>query len=65
MNKIELEYLVKSKLAENGLNITKLAEQLEVTPQNISQRLKKGTFDYLEMCNIADILGYKIEWIKK
>lgn len=65
MNKIELEYLVKSKLAENGLNITKLAEQFEVTPQNISQRLKKGTFDYLEMCKIADILGYKIEWIKK
>ena len=53
MNKIELVFLLKSKLAEQGLNITKLAEHLDVTPQNISQRVKKGTFDYLEICEIV------------
>ncbi len=65
MNKVELEFLIKSKLAEQGLNITKLAERLDVTPQNISKRLKMGTFDYLEVCDIADLLGYKITWEKK
>lgn len=65
MNKIELEFLLKSKLAEKGLNITKFAEHLGVTPQNISQRVKKGTFGYLEICEIADWLGYTIKWEKK
>lgn len=65
MNKIELEFLLKSKLAEQGLNITKLAEHFDVTPQNISQRVKKGTFGYLEICEIADWLGYTIKWEKK
>ena len=64
-NKIEFEYFLKSKLAENGLNVSKLAEHLGTSQQNISQRIKKATFDYIELSRIADFLGYKIEWIKK
>lgn len=64
-NKIEFEYFVKGKLAENGLNISKLAEMLDTSQQNISQRIKKATFDYIEISHIADLLGYDIEWIKR
>ena len=64
-NKIEFEYFLKSKLAEKGLNISKLAEFLGTSQQNVSQRIKKATFDYIELSKIADFLGYNIEWIKK
>lgn len=64
-NKIEFEYFLKAKLAEKGLNISKLAEMLGTSQQNISQRIKKASFDYIELSKIADLLGYKIEWIKK
>ena len=64
-NKIEFEYFLKGKLAENGLNITKLAEMLGTSQANISQRIKKATFDYIELSQIADLLGYDIEWVKR
>ncbi len=64
-NKIEFEYFIKGKLAENGFNISKLADILGTSQQNISQRIKKATFDYIELSKIADILGYEIEWVKK
>ncbi len=65
MNKIEFEYFLKGKLAENGLNITKLAEKLGTSQANISQRIKKASFDYIELSHIADLLGYNIVWEKK
>lgn len=64
-NKLEFEYFLKGKLAENGLNISKLAEMLQTSQQNISQRIKKASFDYIEISKIADLLGYSIEWVKK
>lgn len=33
--------------------------------QNISQRIKKASFDILELSKIADFLGYDIEWVKR
>lgn len=64
-NKIEFEYFIKGKLAESGLNISRLAEMLNSSPQNIAQRLKRCGFDYVEICRIADLLNYDIEWIKR
>lgn len=64
-NKIEFEYFIKSKLAERGLNLSKLALLLETSPQNIAQRLKRCGFDYIEISKIADLLGYDIEWVKR
>ncbi len=64
-SKIEFEYFLKGKLAENGYNISKLAEMLGTSQQNISQRIKKATFDYIELSQIADLLGYDIEWVKR
>lgn len=64
-NKLEFEYFLKSKLAEQGLNLSKLAEMLDTSFQNVSQRLKRCGFDYVEICKIADLLGYDIEWVKR
>ncbi len=65
MNNTEFEYFIKGKLAENGLNLTKLAELLNTSHSNVSQRLKRGSFNCIELYHIADILGYDIEWIKR
>lgn len=64
-NKTEFEYFIKGKLAENGLNLSKLAAILETSPQNIAQRLKRAGFDYIELSKIADLLNYDIEWVKR
>lgn len=64
-SKQEFEYFIKGKLAENGLNVSKLAEMLNTTPQNTMQRLKRAGFDYIELCRIADLLDYDIKWIKR
>lgn len=64
-SKIEFEYFLKGKLAENGLNISKLAEMLNTSHQNVAQRLKRCGFDYVEISHIADMLGYDIEWEKR
>ena len=64
MNNIEFEYFLKGKLAENGLNISKLSEMLGTSQANISQRIKRGSFNCVELYHIAELLGYKIEWIK-
>lgn len=64
-SKQEFEFFIKGKLAANGLNVSKLAEMLNTSPQNTMQRLKRASFDYIEICRIADLLGYDIEWIKR
>ncbi|CCL55392.1 hypothetical protein [Clostridioides difficile] len=35
------------------------------TPQNINNKITRGTLKYEEAKEIADIIGYKIKWIKK
>ena len=64
-SKQEFEYFIKGKLAENGLNVSKLAEMLNTSPQNTMQRLKRAGFDYIEICRIADLLNYEIVWVKR
>lgn len=62
---IKFEYLLKGKLAENGLTLAKLSEMLDMLPQNLSQKLKRGSTSYDEAQHIADLLGYDIEWVKR
>ena len=62
---IKFEFLLKSKLAENGLNLAKLSDMLGVIPQNLSQKLKRGSMSYDDAQHIADLLGYDIQWIKR
>lgn len=71
MNNIRNE--VKSKLAESGYSLTYVVEQMnksrdeehKTTTQNISNKLTRGTIKYSEIREIADIIGYKIKWIRE
>ena len=71
MNNIRNE--VRSKLAESGYSLTYVVEQMnksrdeehKTTTQNISNKLTRGTIKYSEIREIADIIGYKIKWIRE
>ncbi|WP_302826333.1 hypothetical protein [Anaerofustis stercorihominis] len=38
---------------------------VNVTPQNISNKLTRGTIKYKEVKEIADIIGFEIKWTRK
>ena len=76
MNKEEMTNIrneVKSNLAESGYSLTDVVEQMnknrdedhKTTTQNISNKLSRGTIKYSEIKEIADIIGYKIKWVKE
>lgn len=62
--KLTFEQEIKSKLAINGISMRKFAEGLGIVPQNLSQRIKRGTITYDEAIEYANKLGYSIQWIK-
>ncbi len=64
---------VKSYIAQSGYTLTYIVEQMnksrdeqhKTTTQNISNKLSRGTIKYSEIKEIADIIGYKIKWVKE
>lgn len=61
---------IKSHIAQSGWTLTDIVKVLNqqnpsspTTPQNISNKLTRGTIKYSEVKEIAHIIGYKIEWI--
>lgn len=56
---------LKGKLAENGLSMRKLAEMLNTSPENLCQKIKRGSISYDDAQEIADLIGYEIEWKRK
>jgi len=36
----------------------------QTTPQNISNKLTRGTLKYSEAKEIAEVIGFKIDWVK-
>ena len=40
-------------------------EDHKTTTQNISNKLSRGTIKYSAIKEIADIIGYKIKWVKE
>lgn len=62
---------IKSYIARSGMTLTAIVEEWnrrwpeeKTTTQNLSNKLSRGTIKYVECCRIADIIGYKIEWLK-
>lgn len=63
---------VKSYIAQSGYTLTYIVEQMnksrtpehQTTTQNISNKLSRGTIKYSEIKEIANIIGYKIQWYK-
>jgi len=46
------------------VNDNRPAEE-QTTPQNISNKLSRGTLKYSEAKEIAAAIGFKIEWVRK
>lgn len=68
---MEVKKEINSYLARAGWTLTAVAQELtlrhnkNVTVQNLSNKLTKGTIRYSEVLEIADIIGYSLTWIQK
>ena len=68
MNNIRNE--IKSYIAASGWSLVDIVakmnesrpEEEKTTPQNISNKLTRGTIKYSEVKEIAEIIGFKIIW---
>ncbi len=62
---------IKAYIAQSGWTLTDIVRELNVrhkeqtTTQNISNKLTRGTIKYSEVKEIADIIGYRVEWRAK
>ncbi len=63
---------IKGYIANSGWSLTNIVKELnahkseeeQTTTQNISNKLTRGTIKYSEVLEIAEIIGYKVKWIK-
>lgn len=61
---------IKSYIAASGWSLVDIVakmnesrpEEEKTTPQNISNKLTRGTIKYSEVKEIAEIIGFKIVW---
>ena len=73
MEDMNIRNEVKSYLAFSGWSLVDVVREMnksrgpedQTTPQNISNKLTRGTIKYCEILEIANIIGYKIEWKQK
>lgn len=64
---------IKAYIASSGWTLIDIVKEMnknrsaeeQTTPQNISNKLTRGTIKYSECKEIADIIGYSLEWIPK
>lgn len=70
MNAKDLELKLKATLAGTGHSLTSLVNELKeqgisTTVQNVSNKIKRGSLNYLEVNDMLNAIGYDIEWIKR
>jgi len=62
---------IKGYITLSGFNLKQVNDELNRrhgtnhTSQNFSNRLRKESFSYLEVVEILDVIGYRVEWVKK
>lgn len=62
---------LKSYIVKKGYNVSKLNDELNKkngtnqSVQNLNKKINNETIRYNEVLEIADILGYNIEWKEK
>ncbi len=64
---------IKGYIANSGWSLTNIVNELnshrseeeQTTTQNISNKLTRGTIKYSEVLEIAEIIGYRIMWVKE
>lgn len=67
----DIKSQIKSYIYSANLDIKAVLEVLNSqygyneTPSNFSNKLKRGNIKYQEVLDIAEIIGYEIQWIPK
>ena len=56
---------IKSILAKENITMTDLAKKIPTSVNNLSNKLRNNTIKYEEVRQIADILGYNIQFVKR
>jgi hypothetical protein len=64
---------IKSYIAASGWSLVDIVAKMnesradsdKTTPQNISNKLTRGTIKYSEVKEIAEIIGFKVVWEKR
>lgn len=56
---------VKAILAVENVTMTAIAEKINTSVNNLSNKLRNKTITYDSVEEIADILGYDIEFVKR
>ena len=67
---MEIRNEIKAYIAASSWTLSDIVKEMnkrrsaadQTTPQNISNKLTRGTIKYSECKEIADIIGYSIEW---
>jgi transposase len=68
---MEIKNEIKSILAINGWTMTEVVNELNKkygrndSVQNLSKKLSKETIRYKEIKEIADVLGFELNWVNK
>ena len=68
-----IRHEIKSYIAASGWSLVDIvakmnespSESEQTTPQNISNKLTRGTIKYSEVKEIAEIIGFKVVWEKQ
>lgn len=53
--------LLKHTLVDQDINISELAQRINTSPQNLSQKIKRDNFSEKEMQQIAEALGLNLK----
>ena len=64
---------IKSYIAASGWTLVDIVAKMnesrskseQTTPQNITNKLTRGTIKYSEVKEIAEIIGFKVVWKKQ
>lgn len=62
---------IKSIIIKEGFSIKQVAEQMSIitgetiSQQNLNNKINREQLRYSDILLLANILGYKIEWIEK
>ena len=62
---------LKAIIIQNGFTMSQVVEEINkqnntnYSIQNFSAKRSRGTLKYNEVEQVLDIIGYKIEWLKK
>ena len=63
-NKVSAKDKIKELIDRENITLTKLAEIMDMSQQNLNQKISRDSIRYKDMEDIAKKLNYKIEWTK-